>query len=137
MPRPRPIAEFWPQWLRTDEPLRFGMGVSIHCPHHGPSHRLEFWFSNPCDGEEPLRRPGLKLWHRLGGRLDDLTVSPMDGLEDLTVSHLHGSHHPLHVPAHWTGWIEHGELQTATELDVADADAPTQPNVPTLDEGEE
>lgn len=116
---PQPIAKFQPRWMHGDTPLRYGLGCSIDCPHHGPPCRLEFWFVVPCDGGGPVA--GKKLWDRVGSALIELTVYPMGGV-----------HQPIDVPGHWRGYIVHGEVQTAYQPDPDD-DIVTEPGIPPME----
>ena len=102
----RLLIEFRPEWLSTGG-TRYGMGVRLLCPGHiHANHHVEFWFQNPLDGEgslpasEILQRQVRTLYHRLGSRLDNLTILPPGDGSVLT----------LEAPGHWRGYIAEGML---------------------------
>lgn len=100
MHRGRSIIHFAPQWLTDGTPHRFQMGMSMLCPTHR-SHRLEFWFANPGDGDPPIQghRP---LYYRTGGALVELTLVNIGHRGDMLLEFL----------GCWTGRIIEGVVST-------------------------
>lgn len=140
MPNARPIGDFEPRWHHTDIPHRYGVGISMDCPHHGPGCRLDFYFVEPCDGYEPLRNR--KLWGRVGGGLGEITIGPIPSqmwgrdlltkgeLAELTIHPIGADlSRPIRIPGHWTGWIIDGWVKTASNSNDPD-DVPTEPGIP-------
>lgn len=71
---------------------RIGMGITFRCPHC--KDRLGIFFSNPVDGLPPAKAE--KLWSRVGGTFETLTVHPsIDVSKD----------------GHWHGHITNGLLE--------------------------
>lgn len=115
----RELGDFHPKYLASSRD-RYGEGVEIDCPGHsgllappgasGPGYftdettgrcRLQFWFSNPDDGEppDPRHSPFYIHVYRVGPMpFASLSMWP-DGK---------GAARRIDVPGHWRGYVIDG-----------------------------
>lgn len=118
------LESLWPHWLRTDEPLRFQMGVGFNCPIH-KGEVLEFWFSNPADFDRPA--PGRQLYWRIGAAFGELSIA---NCPDAKISwHVHPER--LVAVCGWIGWVRDGRVFTLNDED----EEPTDPGIMPLTVG--
>jgi hypothetical protein len=75
----RRLVDLRPEWLTTGG-LRYGMGVEFTHPTSSQK-RVRAWFSNPVDGDKPIRLEFLSLesgrkllYTRAGYELRELTL---------------------------------------------------------------